>query len=57
MYGKGKYKFSDGKVFDGEFRYNMVHGKGKQYDPMGVLVQEGNWELDVFVGEKEVKHI
>ena len=35
--GKGIYKYSDGRIYDGEFFQNAKHGKGKYVMKSGVI--------------------
>jgi len=51
--GKGIFVYADGSKYEGDFRYNIKHGKGKFTSSSGVI-QEGVWRNDKFIGEKEV---
>ena len=46
--GKGVCRYHDRSVYEGEYKYHRRHGKGIYTDANG-LVQNGNWEKDIFI--------
>ena len=47
-HGKGVCRYHDRSVYEGEYKYHRRHGKGIYTDANG-LVQNGNWEKDIFI--------
>lgn len=45
-HGKGKYIFKDRSYYEGNWRNNMMHGKGILYLPSGKIEYEGEWAED-----------
>ena len=42
MHGKGKYRWTNGYRYDGEYKYGVKNGKGKYHLPDG-RYYEGIW--------------
>ena len=42
MSGRGVFKWKDGKIYEGEFYKNQLHGEGEMYFPNGQMVK-GFW--------------
>ena len=41
--GLGKLKLSNGEIFEGEFRHDMIEGKGKFFTVSGEIIS-GIWK-------------
>ena len=41
---KGVFKWYDGKIYEGEFAFNQMHGKGKLSFPKNGVSVQGIWE-------------
>ena len=41
--GHGKFYFDTGIYYIGEWKNNIMHGKGKLYDKEGQIMEEGIW--------------
>ena len=54
-HGWGIMYYTDGSKYEGKWKSNKRQGKGRLYDKEGKLTQEGNWNNDVFVGDKKKK--
>ena len=55
MNGFGKYSYSDGKIYEGEFVNDIKHGKGKMTFPDGTI-HEGNFVNGELNEEKNNKN-
>ena len=44
MSGRGVFKWYDGKIYEGEFKRNKLHGNGELYYPNGQMAR-GVWEF------------
>lgn len=42
--GWGQARYSDGKIYDGEWKDGKIHGRGKEFYPGGVLEFEGEYK-------------
>lgn len=49
-HGKGKFYYQDGGLYDGEWRFNKMHGYGALYYQSGKIAYEGDWHDDQFQG-------
>lgn len=43
MSGRGVFKWNDGKIYEGEFKRNKMHGQGAIFYPNGQMAK-GFWE-------------
>lgn len=48
--GFGKITFGNGNTYEGIWKYGLKHGKGKEIDSSGNIINEGLWEEGKFVG-------
>lgn len=44
--GFGKFYYKEGSVYEGNWRDNLMHGKGNLYYSDGKLAYEGDWRMD-----------
>ena len=51
VHGKGKFYHADGDIFEGEWKNDLYHGKGKQFFPEGTDVDLTKAEGDFFEGD------
>lgn len=49
-HGFGVFYYQDGGMYEGEWRFNRMQGKGKLYYQSGKLAYEGDWVNDQFEG-------
>lgn len=49
-HGKGKFFYQDGGLYDGEWKFNKMHGKGVLYYGSGKVAYDGDWVEDKFDG-------
>lgn len=49
-HGTGKFYYTDGGLYDGEWRENKMSGHGKLYYQSGKIAYDGNWSDDKFTG-------
>lgn len=49
-HGSGKFFYQDGGLFDGEWRENMMHGRGVLSYASGKPAYDGEWDSDKFEG-------
>ena len=54
-HGKGSMIGIDGSKWSGKWKLNQKNGKGKVYDTTGVIVQEGVWQGDAYIGASKKK--
>jgi hypothetical protein len=45
--GKGKYSYSNGHTYHGEFWAGLKHGKGTMHDEDGDILHDGKWDYDI----------
>lgn len=48
--GEGKFSYSEGSVYVGEWKDNKMHGFGSLTYPNGCTAYEGQWQDDEFHG-------
>ena len=48
--GFGKITFGNGNTYEGMWKDGLKHGKGKEIDSSGNIINEGVWEDGKFVG-------
>ena len=48
--GFGKYIWRDGESYVGEWKNNLKHGKGIDYDKNGKIIYEGDYVNDQYEG-------
>ncbi len=44
--GIGRFDYLDGSFYDGDWKENKKHGKGKLIEADSISVYNGNWESD-----------
>jgi len=49
--GYGEYHYPDGNIYKGNWKDDLREGKGKLYDKNGVLIQDGTFKDNEYVGE------
>lgn len=47
-HGFGTFYYQDGGMYEGEWEYNKMAGKGKLFYQSGKLAYEGGWANDQF---------
>jgi hypothetical protein len=47
----GRFDYLNGSIYEGNWRENKKHGKGKFVDTDGVSVYRGEWENDMKHGK------
>ena len=52
--GFGKFYYNEGSVYEGNWKDNLMHGKGNLYYSNGKLAYEGDWRMDEFHGQGKV---
>ena len=50
-YGRGKFFYQDGGLYDGDWKQNRMEGQGKLYYQSGKLAYDGEWKNDQFYGQ------
>ena len=50
-HGYGVFYYQDGGMYEGEWRDNKMHGKGKLFYQSGRLAYDGQWLNDQFSGQ------
>ena len=54
MEGNGVYYYFTGGKYEGEFRENLKHGKGRETEPDETII-EGTWENGKLHGEVKIR--
>lgn len=49
-HGQGIFYYQDGGMYEGEWRFNKMQGRGKLFYQSGKLAYEGEWANDQFSG-------
>jgi len=49
-HGKGRFYYSEGGLYDGQWYANKMQGKGTLYYSSGKIAYEGDWIADKFEG-------
>lgn len=49
-HGQGRFYYQDGGMYDGQWQYNKMNGKGMLYYQSGILAYDGQWKNDQFEG-------
>lgn len=44
--GIGRFEYLDGSIYDGDWKDNKKHGRGKLLEQEGDVVYNGDWEND-----------
>lgn len=52
--GRGKFNYSEGSIYEGEWKNNQMHGFGTLYYSNGKVAYEGEWFEDEFHGVGKV---
>ena len=50
-HGFGTFYYQDGGMYEGDWQYNKMAGKGKLFYQSGKLAYEGGWANDQFEGQ------
>ena len=48
--GRGVYHYPDGRVYNGQYKDDRPHGRGKQTDAHGAILYNGQWSMGEFIG-------
>jgi antitoxin component YwqK of YwqJK toxin-antitoxin module len=49
-HGRGKFYYTDGGLYDGEWKTNKMSGQGKLFYQSGKIAYDGAWSDDKFTG-------
>jgi len=53
MHGEGVFHYENGEIFEGHFNNNQKEGYGTLFSEDGVILKQGYWKNNKFVGEKK----
>jgi hypothetical protein len=48
--GRGVYHYPDGRIYSGQYNDDRPNGRGKQTDPDGAVLYDGQWRMGEFIG-------
>jgi hypothetical protein len=48
--GRGVYHYPDGRIYSGQYKDDRPNGRGKQTDPDGGVLYDGQWRMGEFLG-------
>lgn len=49
-HGKGKYRFPNGRIYDGDWNRDCIEGNGILYDENWKIIYKGEWKKNEFDG-------